>query len=147
MAVRHDSIRVRLNKLHDMLVKLESMRARGEETYLRDDILQAAIERTLQVAVQCVLDIGNHLIAELSLPLPEENDEIIQTLVSGGVISPALAQRLTGIGGFRNILVHDYLFLDPERIFREHLNRLDDLRDFAAEIVKFLDQMDAGQRS
>ncbi len=27
MAIRHDSIRVRLNKLHDMLVKLDSLRA------------------------------------------------------------------------------------------------------------------------
>lgn len=44
MAVRHDSIRVRLNKLHDMLVKLESMRAGGEETYRSDDILRAAGE-------------------------------------------------------------------------------------------------------
>lgn len=102
-------------------------------------------ERCKLPCAACLI-FGNHLLAELTLPLPEEKDEIIQTLVKGGVISPALAQRLTGSGGGRNILVQDCLFLDPERLLRERLSRLDDLSDFAAEMVKSLDHMDAGQQ-
>jgi uncharacterized protein YutE (UPF0331/DUF86 family) len=43
------------------------------------------------------------------------------------------------------VLVHDYLTLDQGRIFHEHLGRLDDLRNFAAEIVKFLDTFSTEQ--
>jgi uncharacterized protein YutE (UPF0331/DUF86 family) len=129
-----------------MIAMLETIRARGEEGYNNDDLLQAAAERALQIASQCVLDIGNHIIAEMSLPLPSDNDEIINTLSGAGIISQELAERLAGIGGFRNVLVHDYLELDQGRIFREHLEHLNDFRDFAAEIVKFLDTLSKDQQ-
>lgn len=111
------------------------------KAYNSDDLLQAATERALHIATQCVLDIGNHIIAEMSLPLPSDNDEFIDTLCKAEIISQDLTNRLAGIGGFRNVLVHDYLTLDQGRIFHEHLEHLDDLRDFAAEIIKFLDEI------
>lgn len=146
MAIHQEAIRIRLDKLHEMVAMLETIRARGEEAYNNDDLLQAAAERTLQIASQCVLDIGNHIIAEMSLPLPSANDEIINTLSRAGTISQELAERLAGIGGFRNVLVHDYLELDHGRIFHEHLERLNDFRDFAAEIIKFFDTLSKNQQ-
>jgi uncharacterized protein YutE (UPF0331/DUF86 family) len=145
MAIRRETIRVRLDKLHEMIARLERIRARGEEVYNADDLLQSAAERALQIASQCVLDIGTHIIAEMSLPLPSDNDEIINTLSKANIISQGLGDRLAGIGGFRNVLVHDYLTLDQGRIFHEHLGHLDDLRNFAAEIVKFLDTLSTEQ--
>lgn len=146
MAVRAEAIRVRLKKLREMIARLERVHARGEEAYNNDDLLQSAAERALQIATQCVLDIGNHIIAEMSLPLPMDNDEIINTLCKAGIISQGLSDRLAGIGGFRNVLVHDYLTLDQGRIFHEHLGHLDDLRDFAAEVVKALDTLSTDQQ-
>jgi uncharacterized protein YutE (UPF0331/DUF86 family) len=141
MAVRPEAIRARLKKLREMIARLERIRARGEEAYNNDDLLQSAAERALQIATQCVLDIGNHIIAEMSLPFPSNNDEIINILSKANIIPQELGDRLAGIGGFRNVLVHDYLTLDQGRIFHEHLGHLDDLRDFAEEIVKFLDAL------
>ncbi|GEM_PF-5661227 len=62
MAIHQEAIRVRLDKLHEMIAMLETIRARGEEAYNNDDLLQAPAERALQIASQCVLDIGNHII-------------------------------------------------------------------------------------
>jgi len=146
MAIRPEAIRVRLKKFREMIARLERIRARGEEIYNNDDLLQSAAERALQIASQCILDIGNHIIAEMLLPLPGDNDEIVNTLKTAGIISEDLSSRLAGLGGFRNVLVHDYLTLDQGRIFHEHLGHLDDLRDFAAEIVKFLDTIDKEQQ-
>jgi len=146
MVVRPEAIRVRLNKLHEVLAKLERIRLQGTAAYDNDDLLQSAAERALQIASQCVLDIGNHIIAEMSLPLPHDNDEIIDTLATGRIISKGLADRLSGLGGFRNILVHDYLSLDQDRIYFERLERLDDFRDFAAEVLKFLEETKGGQQ-
>ncbi len=147
MVVRPETIRVRLKKLDEMIARLERIRARGAEEYYDDAMLQLATERALQIATQCVLDIGNHIIAETSLPLPEDNDEIISTLVQANILSPELGKKLKGLGGFRNALVHDYVTLDHEHIFREHLGRLDDLRDFAAEVVAFVDRLEKGSAS
>lgn len=121
-----------------MLVELKGIRSRGSETYYDDPLLQLAAERALQIALQCVLDIGNHIIVELGLPLPKRNDEILETLGKANLISQDLVERLKGLGGLRNILVHDYLSLDQQMLYEDHLQRLDDLRIFAKAIAAYL---------
>jgi hypothetical protein len=37
-------------------------------------------------------------------------------LAASGVIDPELRERFRSLGGFRNLLVHGYLRLDPERV-------------------------------
>jgi len=141
------AIRAKLKKLRKMVGLLDKIRAFGEAAYNEDELTQAAAERALQIACQCVLDIGNHIIAEKALPLPNDNDEIIVILEKAGIISQDLAGRLAGLGGFRNVLVHDYLDLDHGRIFHEHLEHLDDLRDFANEVTKFLGDVEKKKKN
>ena len=50
-----------------MLVELKKIRSRGSEAYYDDPILQLAAERALQIALQRVLDIGNHIIVEAKI--------------------------------------------------------------------------------
>jgi uncharacterized protein YutE (UPF0331/DUF86 family) len=55
----------------------------------------------------------------------------------------AIRERLKGLGGFRNILVHGYLGIDPERV-REALHRgPGDFSDFGVAIRRWLEQMSA----
>jgi len=121
-----------------MLAELKEIRSRGSEAYYDDSILQLAAERALQIALQCILDIGNHIIVELGLQLPKRNDEILETLGKANLISRDLVGRLKGLGGLRNILVHDYLSLDQGMLYEEHLQQLDDLRDFVKAITAYL---------
>jgi len=67
MVIRPDVIRARLKKLREMLVELKKIRSRGSEAYYDDPILQLAAERALQIALQRVLDIGNHIIVEAKI--------------------------------------------------------------------------------
>ncbi len=138
MVVRPDVIRARLKKLREMLAELKKIHSRGSAAYYDDPILQLAAERALQVALQCILDIGNHMIVELGLPLPKRNDEILETLGKANLIPRELVVRLKGLGGLRNILVHDYLSLDQQVLYEEHLQQLDDLRDFMKSIAAYL---------
>jgi hypothetical protein len=61
-----------------MVGLLDKIRALGEAAYTEDEMTQAAAERALQIACQCVLDIGNHIIAEKALPLPDEVGNMAQ---------------------------------------------------------------------
>jgi uncharacterized protein YutE (UPF0331/DUF86 family) len=38
-------------------------------------------------------------------------------LAAHGVISPDLENRLRGLGGFRNVLVHGYREIDEEKVY------------------------------
>jgi uncharacterized protein YutE (UPF0331/DUF86 family) len=43
----------------------------------------------------------------------QDYEDILRQLGAGRVISSSLREELAGLGGFRNILVHGYLRLDP----------------------------------
>jgi len=45
---------------------------------------------------------------------------------------------MKGIVRFRNILVHNYLEIDPEIVYKNFKNNLDDFRNFSKEIAKFV---------
>lgn len=136
MVVRVESIRERLLKLEESASGLERILAAGTTTVdLRDDW---AIERGLQLGAEVVLDVGNHILSAHFGISARDYEDIITRLGDIGVLSGELRDRLRGLGGFRNILVHGYLSLDRERVrsFAEHAPK--DFRAFAGAIRTWL---------
>lgn len=54
---------------------------------------------------------------------------MLPALTRAGVLDGALETRLAGLAGLRNILVHDYGDVDPERLWELIDTRLQDLED------------------
>lgn len=110
------------------------------EELLDNHVLLSAVERNFHVAIECILDIGNHIIAEKGFETPESNEDVIRILGEEGVITPEFADRIKGLAGFRNILVHEYTGIDYRLLYDYLLHRLDDLREFARNISVFLEK-------
>ena len=137
MVLRVESVRERLLRLEEVISQLEQLRARrsGSEDY-RD---RWAIERGLQLGAEIVLDIGNHVLSAHFGVSARDYEDILTQLVAQQVISSALHTRLRGIGGFRNLLVHDYMRLDPA-IVSEQLERAPtDFSAFSLEVRAWLE--------
>lgn len=66
----------------------------------------------------------------------QEDDDVFQVLWEGGILAPANATRLQGLGGFHNLLVHDYLTVDADRVY-SFLGDTAALREFAEAIERF----------
>ncbi|TSA44659.1 DUF86 domain-containing protein [bacterium] len=77
-------------------------------------------------------------IIEENLEKPEENQEAVSILYNQKIIPPKLAEKLDGIVGFRNILVHEYGKIDREKVYSYLQNRVDDIADFKKAILKYL---------
>jgi uncharacterized protein YutE (UPF0331/DUF86 family) len=105
-----------------------------------NDVLLSAVERNLHIAIECFLDIGNHIIAEKGFETPEDNEDIIRILGDEGVIPSEFASRIKGMAGFRNILVHEYTGIDYGLLYNYLIYRLDDLREFAHRISLYLEK-------
>jgi uncharacterized protein YutE (UPF0331/DUF86 family) len=73
---------------------------------------QWMVEHGLQLAIECVLDISSHLVAGEQLGTPESYRQVIELLGEGGILPAEFVNRVRGMPGFRNILVHDYLRVD-----------------------------------
>ncbi len=82
---------------------------RGFETELETNFTkQDSIVLNLQRACEAAIDMGNHVVRERGLGIPQSSRDTFQLLERAGFIDPALSQSLQGMVGFRNVAVHDY---------------------------------------
>lgn len=68
----------------------------------------------------------------------EDYEDILDRLASNRVISAGLREQLVGLGGFRNVLVHGYLELDPERVATAHRDAPQQLSRYRLEVGEWL---------
>lgn len=139
MVLRPDAIRERLLRLEEVISELDGLRAMGEAAVhgtLRD---RWSVERGLQLGAETLFEIGQHILSARFGVAPQDYEDIVPQLAARGVVTPELANRLKGLGGFRNLLVHEYARLDPVRVL-ENLSRAPtDFGDFIAAIRRWLE--------
>ncbi len=58
------------------------------------------------------------------------------------MISQELYQQIRGLGGFRNILIHRYLGIDPHEVFENFGKGLVIFPGFAREVLAWLDRLE-----
>jgi uncharacterized protein YutE (UPF0331/DUF86 family) len=119
---------------------LRGLHGRGDvtpERLSKDRDLRWLIAHGLQLAIQNVLDIATHLCTALGV-VPEHYRDAAAGLGDLGVLEPGLAQRIVGMAGLRNVLVHGYLALDLQRL-AQAVEQLEDFAAFEAAVTAFLD--------
>lgn len=92
----------------------------------------------MYLSIECLLDIGNHIISDKGLRKPETYSEIFQILAEEEIISQKLLEELKGMAAFRNILVHDYLRIDLDKVYQlihEKIKCLKKLAGIYAELL------------
>ena len=128
----------RLLKLREYVELLKRLRGRPRDEFIQDPFVIGNVERYLQLAIQVVPDISNHIVADERLGAVEEYRDAIRLLGKSGYLPPDLTQRLLPMAGLRNILVHDYLEIDRSRIYAFMQDCLEGSEQFAAEIGRRL---------
>ncbi len=124
----------RLREIGRRLGELRALRAAADRS---DPAAQAQVERHLQVAIQGAIDVALHVVADDTDRTPDDYGSAFVLLAEIGVIGPELAGRLRVATGLRNLLVHAYLDIDPDRLWA-HLDHLDDLEAFASAVTRYL---------
>jgi uncharacterized protein YutE (UPF0331/DUF86 family) len=90
------------------------------------------------VAIECCIDIGNHIIASEGLRTPLDYRDVAEVLAEADVINKDLAERLKLMISFRNRLVHMYWKVDDELV-REYLeNNLVDISELARSFARMV---------
>jgi uncharacterized protein YutE (UPF0331/DUF86 family) len=99
---------------------------------------QWMVEHGLQLAIECVLDIGSHLVAGEQLGSPQSYREVIELLGQRGILPQEFVARVRGMPGFRNILVHDYLAVDITIVWAMLQNGPAQFREFMSYVAAHL---------
>lgn len=117
--------------LAEYIGDLEEKVGVGLNELKENKILRRYLERTLHLAVEACLDIGNHLIADLELREPQDYKDIMVVLAEAGYLPPDRLDNFKKMAQFRNVIVHDYVRIDPEILIGILRKNIDDLRLFA----------------
>lgn len=107
----------------------------GDPVSLQNLTKQDSIMLNLLRACEAAIDICMHIVAELSLGVPQSSRDSIDMLNQNGTISASSAQAIKNMIGFRNIAVHDYQALSLEIVQSIVERHLTDFRTYAQEIL------------
>jgi uncharacterized protein YutE (UPF0331/DUF86 family) len=108
------------------------------ETLLADKARLGGAKYYLQVAVECCIDVANHLIAQAGWRAPRNYADSFAVLAENGIIPGeflAIARRMVGM---RNRLVHLYWEVDDEMVYQTLRDHLGDFDRYQALIYGYL---------
>lgn len=132
-------LRGRLRLLAEYVSDLRELQDVDPQTYTENKLLRRAVERTLHLAIEACLDIGQHMIAREGFRLPEDNKDVIAVLGENDVLPGALLTNLIAMARFRNLIVHDYARIDDQIVLDIVKRRLGDFDAFAQAIVRYVE--------
>lgn len=136
--VKRQVVLTRISKLNEYIKFLYRIKEYSKGEYLNDPMIYGSTERFLHLAIECVIDIANHIIADMRYRKPDSNKEIFEILFENKIINSNLKISLCNMAGFRNILVHDYVKLDREIVYDIIKNNLKDIEDFRDIVVEYV---------
>lgn len=106
----------------------------------KNRVFTDATKHRLQISVEIVINIAEHIVAGLNLGKPEFAKQLFPLLVKEGIIKEDLSEKLRDAVGLRNILVHLYREVDLGILADSATVGLSDLREFAKAIDEFLEK-------
>jgi uncharacterized protein YutE (UPF0331/DUF86 family) len=138
VVVRVEALETRLAKLDGVISDLEEFAAMDRMALLRSHRDMLAMERSLQIGASLIFDIGSHILSAAYGVSAGEYEDIVGLLSQRLVLSAGLRDRLKGLGGFWNLLVHEYLDLDEELVLDFLGKAPGEFDDFAQEVRDWL---------
>lgn len=134
-----DRVRI-LSKLDEMIRYVEELKEMlpEKEEYLQDLIKRRACEKTIEVAIESLIDVSAMIISMQKLGLPTSEENIFDILIEKRILSKGLGEKLKDMKGFRNVLIHRYAHVDDEIVYHNLSNYLDDFYEFKKIIELYL---------
>lgn len=142
MTLKKQVILDRLAFLQKSIKELKKLQGLPREAFDEQKNRWAA-EHGLHLVAEAVFDIGNHILVACFSERPTNYEEIMPKLAKAKVIPEDLAKRFQRLGGFRNILVHDYLEVDFDKVYERLLNGLSDFEELAKKIDGWIEKKDS----
>lgn len=103
-----------------------------------DFIKYHAIKRLLQLIVDEMLDINNHIISRLNLSSPDDFQSTFKILSENNIIPRDFAEQIAPVVGLRNHLVHRYEKIDRSLVLEQIQKEKSDFREYIELIDKYL---------
>jgi uncharacterized protein YutE (UPF0331/DUF86 family) len=129
-------IKQKIMFMQSNLEKLNKLQKIDKNIFIEDFRNVDSAKYLLQVTIEAMLDISNHIIARNRWGRPETNKESFEILANQGIIEKKYINTYFAMAKFRNRIVHMYFDVNNEVIYEITQNNLKDFEVFIKTIVK-----------
>lgn len=139
MVIKRNALLERLKELDVVVAELRQYDATTLAELRANLSHRWILERGLIAAATLILDTAEHILSGRFGVYADTYEESLAELRRHQVISDALYEEIKGLGSFRNVLVHLYQEIDPQRVLESYHKALTVFPRFAQEILVWLD--------
>lgn len=123
-------VRSRLATLTEMLSILKRHQKLSLKAYLEDRERQLVIEHALLVGIQSILDLATHVLADSDVRDISDYRDALLKLARIKVLPSHFSEQIADMAGFRNLLIHEYQEINPQKVHQFLTQRLTDFEEF-----------------
>lgn len=133
--VDKDIMRRKLSFLDLKLQNLETLKLMERQGFLASFQAVDAAKYNLQVCIEALIDVSNHVVARERWGIPSTSAEAVKLLIKHEVLSKDKELSLVQMVKFRNRIVHLYQEVDDAEIYRILQENLDDIKGFMQAVI------------
>jgi len=141
MVVDKITIKRKLKKLAEVINKLEQCKKVSREDFFVDFRISDSAMHNLVMGIEIIIDIGNHLLAEVFQESADEYATIIEKLGEVKVVPENFAKENVKMARFRNLIIHAYEKIDLDEVYQNLQKAPDIFRQFAKYFTEFLEKV------
>ena len=134
----NNEITSKLEQLDEYVTILKGYQHFKIEDLQADHTLKGAVERYLEIALECTIDIGEMMISREKLKRPESYQEVFLILGEQAILPGNFAMKFAPSAGLRNRLVHMYAKIDIVKLHYYLQNNIGDIEQFGKYIAQYL---------
>ena len=110
----------------------------SKEDYLLDLVKRRACEKTVEVAIETLMDLAAMIVSAKKIGLPQDEENIFDLLDKKKILDNDLCKKAKEMKGFRNILIHRYADTDNELVYRNLKECIADFYEFEKQVKLYL---------
>lgn len=134
--VDKERIRQKIQFIREGLRKLEVIKGYDYRQFQTEPFVADACLRNMQVVIEALIDIGNHLVARKGYGLPKTYGDVIRLLVNHGILEKNKENTYIQMVKFRNRIVHIYDDVSMEEVYHVLQDNLPDFEAFVTSILR-----------
>jgi len=127
-----------IRDLEEYLAHLGQLQQYSKDEFLSDWRVHDLADRQLHLALETYLTVGEILISGCGWRKPDTYADIPRILHENKVLGGPLRDQLVTLARLRNVLVHDYLSLDHERVYQHVHADGQIIREFIDAVKEFV---------
>lgn len=136
--IRDTLIYTKITEIRESIETVMNHLPDSAEDFSELGIVKDGIYKRLEYAIESVFDICHILNADLSLGIPDSEEDVVENLRKNTIIGDSMALKLLSMRKFRNIVVHRYGKIDDRMAYHLLTEGIEDFNIFTEHIRDFL---------